>query len=312
MKRSSTTAVNKEALMSPRNKLNTLAFGLPAAVLAIGCAAATPPPELVNARSLYAQVHAGQAQELVPADVLAARQALEQAERSFQDDSDSQRTRDLSYIAQRKAMLAESRGSLAAAKHDQAGAEREVAQLRDLDARRTKTALAETRAEVSAQRGALAAQEQRLSAEQRARLEADRRAASALASLQALAAVKEEARGVVITLNGAVLFATGQSTLLSIAKDRLKQVADALNDNPTGTIVVEGHTDSTGAQSANEELSRRRAESVRAFLVQSGVDRDRIRAVGLGPSRPVAENQPPEGRANNRRVEIVIERLRSE
>jgi len=86
------------------------------------------------------------------------------------------------------------------------------------------------------------------------------------------------------------------------------QVALALAEYPQRTIVVEGYTDSTGTQSLNEELSQKRAEAVRLFLVEHGVDATRIRAHGWGPARPVADNKTPEGRANNRRVEIVIEK----
>ncbi len=130
----------------------------------------------------------------------------------------------------------------------------------------------------------------------------------AMEALQKLAAVKEEARGLVITLNGSVLFATNQSALLPSAQERLQAVAAALQDNPTGGILVEGHTDSVGSQAANEDLSRRRAEAVRNFLISQGVDKDRIRAEGLGSSRPIADNKSAEGRANNRRVEIVIQK----
>jgi outer membrane protein OmpA-like peptidoglycan-associated protein len=296
--------------MSSRTMLSIVAFGLQAALplAAAGCAGAMPPSELVAARRAYERAHSGQAEALVPADVLTARQALEQAEQSFRNDPESQRTRDLAYIALRKAEIADARGALAADRRDEATAQRDLSQLRAWDAQRAKAELSSARAEVAAQRQMMAVQNEALTAEQRARRDAEKRAASALASLEKIAAVKDEARGVVITLNGSVLFVTGKSTLLPIAEERLTQVAAALNEDPEGSIVVEGHTDSTGPASLNEELSRSRAEAVRAFLIKKGVDADRIRAVGLGPARPVADNRTPEGRANNRRVEIVIER----
>ena len=71
-------------------------------------------------------------------------------------------------------------------------------------------------------------------------------------------------------------------------------------------MVVEGHTDSQGADAMNQELSQKRAESVRTYLVSRGIAADRITAQGFGPSRPIADNTSPEGRANNRRVEIVV------
>ncbi|APR85476.1 Flagellar motor rotation protein MotB [Minicystis rosea] len=293
-----------------RTLMSLFVFGLQAtsAAAVVGCAAATPPAELVSARRAYDQARAGQAQDLVPAEVLSARQALEKAERSFRDDPESQRTRDLAYVALRRAQLADTRGALAADRRDEATAEKDISQLRAWQTQRAQSELSASRAEVAAQKQVMAAQQRQLTSEERARHEAERRAAAAIASLEKIAAVKDEARGMVITLNGSVLFATNQSTLLPIAQDRLAQVAAALNESPEGSIVVEGHTDSRGPQSLNDELSKNRAEAVRTFLVQKGVDASRIRSVGLGPSRPVADNNTAEGRANNRRVEIVIER----
>jgi outer membrane protein OmpA-like peptidoglycan-associated protein len=95
------------------------------------------------------------------------------------------------------------------------------------------------------------------------------------------------ARGTIITLSGAVLFKTNESELLPIAEQQLRKVADALNAYDEGRkIVVAGHTDSRGSASFNKRLSLSRAESVRTFLVNSGVSPDRIRAVGKdGPTK---------------------------
>jgi outer membrane protein OmpA-like peptidoglycan-associated protein len=72
-------------------------------------------------------------------------------------------------------------------------------------------------------------------------------------------------------------------------------------------MVVEGHTDANGSQTHNLDLSARRAQSVRSYLVSQGIPESQIRAQGLGFSRPVADNKSAEGRANNRRVEIVVQ-----
>ena len=111
----------------------------------------------------------------------------------------------------------------------------------------------------------------------------------------------------VITLSGSVLFASGKSGLLPAAQSRLKDVAKVLTrEDPVSTMVVEGHTDSQGKASYNQTLSEERAQAVRDYLVASGIAADRISSKGYGPSRPVSENNTSEGRANNRRVEIVI------
>ena len=114
---------------------------------------------------------------------------------------------------------------------------------------------------------------------------------------------------VFITLSGAVLFATGKSELLPIAKQKIDEVAKALKDQGWKGLLVEGHTDSQGSAAKNQELSQARAESVRSQLISNGLPSDKIRAQGLGPSRPVADNNTAEGRANNRRVEIIVEPL---
>ena len=91
------------------------------------------------------------------------------------------------------------------------------------------------------------------------------------------------------------------------SRQKLSEVADVLKDQPDRNIIVEGHTDSTGTPAKNDPLSLARAEEVKQFLVSRGVPAMRISARGFGASHPVASNDSPEGRANNRRVEIVIE-----
>jgi outer membrane protein OmpA-like peptidoglycan-associated protein len=142
--------------------------------------------------------------------------------------------------------------------------------------------------------------------EREGRLAAERSAAAALKSLDEVARVREEARGIVITLSGAVLFATGEHSLLPIAKEKLRDVAKALLEQGDTTILVEGHTDSRGSSEKNHELSLLRAQEVRGYLVSQGIPTNNIQALGLGEDRPIASNETAEGRANNRRVEIVV------
>jgi outer membrane protein OmpA-like peptidoglycan-associated protein len=139
-------------------------------------------------------------------------------------------------------------------------------------------------------------------------IDSEKRTADARAELAKLAAVKEEERGLVVTLSGSVLFQSAKSTLLSSVQVKLDQVANALLAVRARNLIVEGHTDSQGSESYNQGLSQRRADSVRDYLVQRGYPADRIQARGKGKGSPIADNASPEGRANNRRVEIVIER----
>ncbi|MFZ5890394.1 MAG: OmpA family protein [Myxococcota bacterium] len=284
-----------------------------AAVLVSACGAAAPPKELLDARAAYTRVEKGPAAQLAPAELDTAKQALARAEGAFNEDGDTPVTRDLAYIAERKALVAQSQAGIVQATRDREAIDKDFkkAQLATIDKtkaeleaeRRAKEA---TKAEVARTQDEVARTKADLAKEQKAREEAEKRAAAAMASLAEIAKVKEEARGVVITLSGAVLFATGKSDLLPIAKDKLNEVAKALKDQGFKAITVEGHTDSVGSATKNEELSRKRAESVRDHLVTQGIPADKIKANGLGSSRPVAENSTPEGRANNRRVEIVV------
>ena len=89
---------------------------------------------------------------------------------------------------------------------------------------------------------------------------------------------------------------------------KLNEVADALiKGNPDANMTIEGHTDSQGQRQYNMDLGQKRADAVKAQLVARGVAADRIKSVGVGPDRPIADNKSAEGRANNRRVEIIVE-----
>ena len=271
------------------------------ALASAACATTMPPPELVAARSTYARVSKGTAGQLKPDEVHVAKESLDTAESSFEKDGDSQKTKDLAYAAGLRAEIAEADANTIAAEKEKADAERQAQRSLSDTARRTQKELALTKEQ-------LASQGQQLASERSRREEAEKKAALAAADLARIAAVKQEPRGMVITLSGGVLFPSAQSTLLPGAMVKLNEVADALvKGNPDAKIVVEGHTDSQGQASFNQDLSMKRAQSVRDYLVSRGIASDRITSQGLGSTRPVADNTSAEGRANNRRVEIVVQ-----
>jgi outer membrane protein OmpA-like peptidoglycan-associated protein len=104
-----------------------------------------------------------------------------------------------------------------------------------------------------------------------------------------------------------VQFAFDSAEILPASFDLLKEVAGVLTKNAQiEKMQVEGHTDSKGAAGHNKELSQKRAESVRAFLVKEGVPAKRLVAKGFGPDKPIADNTTPEGQEKNRRVEFNI------
>jgi outer membrane protein OmpA-like peptidoglycan-associated protein len=299
-----------------------LALPLIAGLFATACATTTP-VELTDARVAYARASAGPAAQLVPADLHKARTALDQAEEHFAAGKDVATTIDLAYIAQRTSQIAEAHAESAIAEQKTANAKQEYGEKQDEIVKSTQGALAKSRAELTQAQQAEAAAAQQAGAERSAREAADQNAAAseqkaaasdanAQAANDALAklAAKDDERGMVITLSGSVLFRSNDATLLPTAQTRLDQVADALVAKGHD-VVVEGYTDSRGSQSRNLELSQQRADSVRVYLVSRGFPSEKILAHGMGPDRPIAENTSAEGRANNRRVEIVISKAGS-
>jgi outer membrane protein OmpA-like peptidoglycan-associated protein len=307
------------------------------AALAFACATARISPELISARAAYQTAESGPARELNPSDLHDAKVLLDQAESASTGD-DAGMARHRAYLAQRRAELADARGKtsasvrekeqtqqqmaaikdaslasakgkLAAASKTQADTEKELSQTqRQLDAEHQSRVemhgqLAEASATQQRTQTQLAQAQGQFDAEHQARLDAEQKTLEALGKI---AEVRQEARGMVITLSGSVLFASGKSVLLSSAQQRLDQVAEALRSNDR-TILIEGHTDSRGSDALNQALGQNRAQAVLDYLVSRGVQHDRVRAMGMGPNRPIAENTTAEGRANNRRVEIVLE-----
>jgi len=112
-------------------------------------------------------------------------------------------------------------------------------------------------------------------------------------------------RGIVITL-GDVLFETGKSQLRGGIPNNLDKLADFLKRFDKRTVKIEGHTDSVGSDDSNMSLSQRRADSVQAYLVEQGVGASRITSDGKGEGSPIADNDSPTGRQQNRRVEVII------
>ncbi len=270
-------------------------------VVLLACGSGLPPKELVDARAAYQSSSKGPAAQQSPAELHVAKQSLDVAERSFNDDGDSPATKDFSYIAIRKAQLADSSARAGLALKEREAADREAQSVQ-------ASQLSDARTQLNSTKNNLEKTQDQLAREKAAREAAEKAAALAMADLNRLAAVKQESRGMVITLSGGVLFASNESTLLPAAVLKLNEVADVLiKGNPDANMVVEGHTDSQGQRQYNMDLGQKRADAVKNQLVARGVAADRIKSVGVGPDRPIADNKSTEGRANNRRVEIVVE-----
>lgn len=282
---------------------------------AFGCAATGPTPELMDARRAYDEARQSDAATYSPDKLLTAKQALERAEAAHGDDAGSFEERSLAYIAQRKAQYASVYGTYEKDRRDQAEAEQAFKNKQDTlrrnaeqQATEAQKTLAATWDNLNTARKEIAKSKADLDAEKDARAKAEQSAAAAMASLSKIAQVKEEQRGTVITLDGQVLFVTGKAELLPIAKDRLNQIAKSLKELDDDKLVsIEGFTDSRGADDMNMKLSQDRANAVKDYLVSQGVKPEKLRSIGRGEASPVASNDTPEGRANNRRVELVVQ-----
>ncbi|MET0390401.1 MAG: OmpA family protein [Polyangiales bacterium] len=261
----------------------------------VGCASAVPPRQLIDARAAYNEARLGKAAELAPAELHLAKVSLNAAEQAFQDDPESAETYTLSYVALRTAELVKVQAETKQHKAELDQAQRDLDRLESEEITRTRSELARARTELASERQARAAAETR-----------ERDALQRLAEAAALS-VKEESRGTVIVLPGNVLFTSGEYQLTGEAQQKLGLIADTLRPQAKNhEIVVEGHTDSKGTPTSNQLLSENRARAVMEFLISRGLPPSSLTSVGIGQARPIADNGSAEGRANNRRVEIVI------
>jgi len=239
--------------------------------------------------------------------LLADQQRLD-AERQRQE-ADLQRQQ-----AEQQRLLADQR---AAQEKAAADAARAAADQQRLDAERVRAEAEQARLNAEAARAAAEAEAQQARAAAEAQAQQARNAADQAerekaqlreqlrTELNTILETKETERGLVVNVSD-VLFDFDKANLKPGAREKVARVASILHSHPDLKIEVEGHTDSVGSDAYNQRLSERRAESVRAGLVQDGVKSEVVGTAGFGESRPVATNGTPEGRQQNRRVEIVI------
>lgn len=270
-------------------------IGCAVALGSAGCATSRPPADLVQARQAYSASEQSEAARYTPAALHEARDALSNAEAMYKENGESPEVNDAAYIALRRAERAKIEGETIALQHTKEQAERDAAQAQARAAQQAQTELHATR--------------QELQSTQYAREQAEQRAQDAMLQLENAqgASVKKDDRGTVITVAGGFLFPSSKATLLPAANAKLDRVADALKQQEGKKILIEGHTDSRGSSSLNAGLSKQRAEAVAVYLSSRGVPRENITTEGVGPERPIASNDTAEGRASNRRVEIMVQ-----
>jgi outer membrane protein OmpA-like peptidoglycan-associated protein len=269
-----------------------------------------PPKALVDARNEFARAKSGITVQLDPTDVHEADLALQRAEAAWNNDPDDPNTIDTAVIAQRKAQIAEAEAAALKAQQDAAQAQRDLMATQQQQLSTTRGQLNQTQQTLSRTQENLEAQKATTAEQQKKLADLEAKLKDARDTIAKIAAVKEDDRGMVITLQGEVLFATGKWELKGGAMAKLDQIADALRGKEQ-PMVVYGFTDNVGTREMNMDLSQKRAASVRDYLVTKGIPSDLIRAEGKGPDNPVAENTSMEGRAQNRRVEIVVQPKKS-
>lgn len=286
------------------------AVGATALALALGACSSMPDP---SPRLLAAEASLERA-KADTATMETGRSAIEKADQALVQARDYyMRGKDDAYIhtirmGEGYVALAETRGAQreANARIEALNTERaEVvsqARLREVATAEAAAANAENRADRSEAVAANAVAE--TAAAQAARVAAEQRAAALAAELADYEQTKTEL-GVTLILRD-LQFASGSSVLTTGAQGRLAPLASYLAKQPEARIQIAGHTDSEGAESYNQDLSARRAQSVGAYLISTGVDAARITSIGLGESVPVSSNDTAAGRAINRRVEVTI------
>ncbi len=289
-----------------------MSLGLAAAFLAVAACGGErlPPKQLVDARSELQQAKTGLAIQLDPTDVHVADLALQQAEQAWDSEPDEPVTIDLAVIAQRKAQIAEAEANALKAQQDadqakqllQASVSSQLNQAQK-QLSQTQQALNQTQTELQRKEAETAEQKKQLA-------ELEGKLKDARDTIAKIAAVKDDDRGMVITLQGEVLFQTGKWDLKAGAMAKLDQIAEALRGKEQ-PMVVFGFTDNVGTRDTNMDLSQKRANSVRDYLVQRGIPQDLVSAQGKGPDNPISDNGSVEGRASNRRVEIVVQPKKS-
>jgi outer membrane protein OmpA-like peptidoglycan-associated protein len=215
------------------------------------------------------------------------------------------------------AEIARAQAEEARAEAEQAKAEAEKMKQEALaaaqEAQAAKAAAEKAQAEAVAQQQVLAAEADKAKASaaqsenlrQQAEKEKQELRARLLQQLNSVLATRDSARGLIANMSD-VLFRSGSVELLPAARERLAKVSGIVLAYPSLHVSIEGHTDSVGSDEYNQDLSERRAQSVRDYFVRGGIPAGAVDARGFGKAEPVASNETSEGRQQNRRVELVL------
>lgn len=279
-------------------------FSMPLIAVAIisGCSSIPQNPSLTEAHNSYNNARTNpEVTNLAALELKTADESLSKADYALSEDESDETIDHLAYLAKQQVAIAEETAKRKTAELavTDAAAKRNLILLeaRTAEADTAKQQAANTQQTVNRQASELAvadantARDQALIAQQEMQLK----------ELN----TKKTERGLMITL-GEVLFRTNKAQLQSGGLRNVQKLADFLKQYPQYKVLIEGHTDSVGSNSANQELSDRRASAVQTALSDMGISSDRIRTRSYAAAYPVAGNDTTAGRQLNRRVEIIL------
>jgi outer membrane protein OmpA-like peptidoglycan-associated protein len=261
--------------------------------------------QMDRAKKAYAEAKANpNVEAYAPMELQEAGKAVQEAEKAKETEDILQ----MGYIAERKTQFATTiaDGKVAERDIDKLNVEKAEMNARKQTLEAEKARVAAAAETEKAAKAKLQAEQAKSAAEMEAAKAAKAKAESdqlmkELANLKA----QQTERGIVLTI-GDVLFATGKADLSANADKSVAKLSEFLKKNPKRNVLIEGHTDSVGKDDSNLALSQKRADSVKAKLVADGIEAGRITTVGYGKKFPVASNDTKAGKAQNRRVDVVI------
>lgn len=268
------------------------------------------------AAKLRAEEEAKRQAELAAAQAKAdaeARASAEAAAAKLRADEEARRQAELAAAQAKAEAEAKASAEAAIAKRK---ADEEVRRQAELAAAKeaqmkAEAAAAAAKAEAEAERARLEAETLRAKEEaakadaERARQAAERLRAQLLEQLNRILETKDSPRGLIVTMAD-VLFDTGKYDLRQQTREKLARLSGIILAHPGLNLEIEGHTDSTGGDKLNQNLSEQRAAKVRTYLIEQGLSGDSITSKGFGKTMPVADNSTAAGRQLNRRVEIIV------
>ena len=293
-------------------------YALAVAMLAVaGCASVRKPASLTQAEALNQVLNEQGANRRAEAALIRSREALVAAQNALAAKEAQEYVDGLSHIALRMAQVADAENARVLANNatDSLKSETLRRQLARSEALRMQSEAQRaqqqqmSQAQIDSLQRHNAMIQQQSDSLRRAAEAANQQLNNALSQLRNLVTeitnLRETSRGIVISLSD-ILFDVNRATLKPGAESNVRRIAAILQQYPDRQIAVEGHTDATGSDAYNQTLSEDRAASVRASLVAGGVPAGQITSRGFGKTQPVATNDTPAGRQQNRRVEIIV------